>query len=209
MKINDETMWPIQLKIRKPGGLASSDSGLKRPASRTERYVFDKRFCWSRCLNDECQSQNEGEHDHKLPEVGQSHFFSPAKVTELPPVRTTVSRFTGCFVVVETIANTTVAVDDLPQGPTIVRLAAPVPNPLLNRSMFAFELPRAESVNLAIHDISGRRVRLLVHGALGAGRHQQLWDGTDDQGRAVVAGMYFARLEAGASHARTSVIVLR
>jgi flagellar hook assembly protein FlgD len=75
--------------------------------------------------------------------------------------------------------------------------------------MFAFELPRAESVQLAIHDVSGRQVRTLMEGTLTAGRHTQIWDGTDDHGRAVAAGMYFARLAAGREHASTSIIVLR
>jgi uncharacterized delta-60 repeat protein len=110
----------------------------------------------------------------------------------------------------DAIPNTTVAVEDLPSsGPSALRLYAPFPNPVVNRSMFAFELPRAGSVRLAIHDVSGRQVRLLMDEALTAGRHQRLWDGTDDQGRGVAAGMYFARLVAGPDHAAASLVVLR
>jgi flagellar hook assembly protein FlgD len=110
----------------------------------------------------------------------------------------------------ETIPNSTVAVGDdrLPE-PSAVRLAAPAPNPLVHRSTFAFELPRAETVNLAIHDLSGRRVRVLEKGALAAGRHQRVWDATDESGRRVAAGMYFVRLESESGHARTSVLVMR
>jgi uncharacterized delta-60 repeat protein len=109
----------------------------------------------------------------------------------------------------EATPNTTVSVDEpLAIGPA-VRLENPFPNPLVGRSTLAFELPRAQSVSLAIHDVSGRRVRVLQEGALAAGRHQRFWDGTDEQGRSVAAGVYFVRLVAGTEHAGASILVLR
>lgn len=114
----------------------------------------------------------------------------------------TIARF-------ETIPNTTVSVEEEPMaiGPSL-RLAAPSPNPLVGRSTFAFELPRTQRVRLAVHDASGRLVRMLMDGELTAGRHHRLWDGTDDRGRSVAAGVYFARLVAGAEHASASIVVL-
>lgn len=109
----------------------------------------------------------------------------------------------------ETIPDATVSVDGpTPAGPTL-RLESPYPNPLVHRSTIAFDLPRAQSVRLAIHDASGRQVRLLQDGDLAAGRHHLPWDGTDEQGRSVSAGVYFARLEAGADRAAASIVVLR
>jgi len=109
----------------------------------------------------------------------------------------------------EALPNSTVSVDEPDFTATTVRLHAPSPNPLVSRSSFAFELPRAQSVRLAIYDASGRKVRVLSDGLLFAGRHQRPWDGTDDDGRPVAAGVYFARLEAGAERAGVSVVVLR
>lgn len=109
----------------------------------------------------------------------------------------------------EAVPNTTVSVDEFTPAAPSLRLAAPYPNPLVNRSTIAFELPRAQSVRLAIHDVSGRQVRVLQDGDLAAGSHHRLWDGTDDQGRAVAAGVYFARLVAGADHAAASLVVIR
>jgi flagellar hook assembly protein FlgD len=48
-----------------------------------------------------------------------------------------------------------------------------------------------------------------MDGELAAGRHQRLWDGTDDQGRSVASGIYFARLASGADHTSASIVVLR
>jgi uncharacterized delta-60 repeat protein len=109
----------------------------------------------------------------------------------------------------ETIPNTAVAVEE-PElvGPSI-RLAAPYPNPLVGRSTLAFDLPRRESVELAIFDVAGRRVRKLHDGVVEAGRHQRFWDGRDDGGRAVAAGVYHARLLVGAEQASAPIVVLR
>jgi uncharacterized delta-60 repeat protein len=114
----------------------------------------------------------------------------------------TVARF-------ETIPNPTVAVDEPTWTGPSLRLAAPFPNPLVGRSTFTFDLPRRQSVRLAIYDASGRQVRMLMNGELAEGRHHRLWDGTDDQGRSVAAGVYFGRLAAGADHAAASIVVLR
>jgi hypothetical protein len=47
-----------------------------------------------------------------------------------------------------------------------------------------------------------------MNGELGEGRHTRLWDGTDGHGKPVAAGVYFARLLAGAGHATASIVVL-
>ncbi len=50
---------------------------------------------------------------------------------------------------------------------------------------------------VALYDVSGRRVRSLHDGPLDAGPHAFAWDGRDDLGRRVPAGLYFARVRAG------------
>ena len=51
-------------------------------------------------------------------------------------------------------------------------------------------------MNLDIHDVRGRRVRRLVGGEQTAGPHEVRWDGTDDAGRQLAAGVYLVRLQA-------------
>ncbi len=109
----------------------------------------------------------------------------------------------------ETTLNATVSVDEPMPIAATLRMAAPYPNPLIGRSTISFELPQTRTVRLAIHDVSGRRVRLLQDGELVAGAHQRLWDGTDDQGRSVAAGVFFARLDAGSEQASASLVVIR
>lgn len=85
-----------------------------------------------------------------------------------------------------------------PAGDAGVALAPPHPSPARDRARIAYRLDRARWVRLAIHDPGGRRVRTLVPGALrGAGSHAEHWDGRDDAGVTLPAGVYLVRLEAG------------
>ena len=61
--------------------------------------------------------------------------------------------------------------------------------------MLRFALPRETRVSLGVYDVSGRRVRQLASGAEAAGDHAIGWNLRDEAGRAVSAGLYFARLE--------------
>ncbi len=51
-----------------------------------------------------------------------------------------------------------------------------------------------ELVDLGLYDVRGRRLASLAHGTFGAGDHEVVWDGRDDRGRRVAAGVYVLRL---------------
>jgi len=92
------------------------------------------------------------------------------------------------------------AVDDVSgEFASRFRLLPNRPNPFNPATRLQYDIPRSAWVSLHLHDATGRRVRTLVPvQVLPAGRHEVLWDGRDDQGRAVASGVYFARLESGA-----------
>ena len=52
----------------------------------------------------------------------------------------------------------------------------------------------------AVYDIAGKRVRTLVDGTVEQGDHQITWNGLDDGGRPVSAGVYLYRLDSGDVH---------
>ena len=62
---------------------------------------------------------------------------------------------------------------------------------------------------LFIYDLGGRLVARLVDGFRGAGRHEESWDTTDERGRRVAPGIYFARLETRGGTSGRRVVVLR
>ena len=57
-----------------------------------------------------------------------------------------------------------------------------------------FHLPRAAAGSLRILDVRGRVVRTLHQGQLAAGRTSVSWDGTNDYGRPLAAGVYSGAL---------------
>ncbi len=96
-------------------------------------------------------------------------------------------------------------------SPPIGGLALDVePNPFQVRSRFSFTLPAGNRVWLEIFDVGGRRVRTLAKGeGLGAGLHERSWDGRDDHGQQLAAGIYFARLRGGGRSVSRKLALLR
>ena len=84
------------------------------------------------------------------------------------------------------------------------------PNPATRGPIsIAFHLPNQDRVRLSIYDPGGGRlVRRLKDGALTQGSHTLNWDGRDERGRPVPAGVYAYQLEtAGRKHSRTLVML--
>ena len=86
-----------------------------------------------------------------------------------------------------------VAVDG--EAATGLRVGAPFPNPARGVARLTFELPRPARVAATVFDLSGRRVRRLTEGYLPAGPRTLVWNGCDESGRAVGAGLYFLALD--------------
>jgi hypothetical protein len=74
------------------------------------------------------------------------------------------------------------------------RLDAARPNPFVERTSLRFTVAAEGPVDLAVYDLAGRRVRTLVRGVVAAGPHDAAWDGRDEAGRRLAAGVYFCRL---------------
>ncbi len=88
------------------------------------------------------------------------------------------------------------------------RLRSITPNPSLAGAHISFELPAATRVSISVCDVTGRIVRRLVSAApLAAGCHEVAWDGTDEGGSIIGAGIYFCRV-AAEDHTETARLVL-
>jgi hypothetical protein len=81
--------------------------------------------------------------------------------------------------------------------PARFELAQSRPNPFRTDTVIRYSLDRpASAARLAVYDIQGRLVRTLAAGASTAGAHVVVWDGRDDGGRSVPAGVYLYRFDA-------------
>jgi subtilisin-like proprotein convertase family protein len=78
--------------------------------------------------------------------------------------------------------------------PLALALYPSAPNPVNRSATIRFDLPQTAQVDLAIFDVSGRRVATLMSGALDAGQYLTTWQGRDDAGRALAKAVYFYRL---------------
>ncbi|MBN1885309.1 MAG: T9SS type A sorting domain-containing protein [Candidatus Krumholzibacteriota bacterium] len=83
------------------------------------------------------------------------------------------------------------------------------PNPFTGATVLRFSLAERGRVAVAVYDARGRRVCVLVDAVMARGPHNLAWDGRDDTGRAVAAGVYFCRLRAGEATRSGKLVVMR
>jgi len=99
---------------------------------------------------------------------------------------------------------------DVPgSGAMGLALAPARPNPMRGSTRLEFTLPSGPApVRLAVFGADGRLVRTLLDAAQPAGRGAVVWEGDDDRGSRVPAGLYFARLDvAGRSISRRLAVI--
>ena len=94
-------------------------------------------------------------------------------------------------------------------GGLVNRLYQNSPNPFNPRTTIHFSLAADGPVRLMIYDVTGRRVRTLVNGALKAGMHQAVWDRMDDAGHPAASGIYWSQLSAGSYSSNKKMVVLK
>ena len=102
-------------------------------------------------------------------------------------------------------------------APTTAVAAAPArpaalavwPNPFNPSTTLRFELAAAADVRLTVYDLAGRRIATLTDATLPAGDHAAHWDGRDESGANVAAGVYLARLRTGATTTTSKLVLAR
>ncbi len=76
------------------------------------------------------------------------------------------------------------------------RLGDSYPNPFNPQVVIPLDLATdAAGVSLTVYDVLGRRVRQVWDGPLEAGPHRFTWDGRDEEGKEVAAGVYVYKVE--------------
>jgi hypothetical protein len=88
--------------------------------------------------------------------------------------------------------------------PTEFRLDQAYPNPFNPITTIPFALRERTHAKLAVYNIMGQRVAMLVDGMLEAGEHRVTFDGSN-----LASGLYFYRLEAGSFVQIRKVVMLK
>ncbi len=85
------------------------------------------------------------------------------------------------------------------------------PSPALSRLHIRLGVPAGTGPDcrVDVFDVRGRRVRALIGGRLGPGRHDVMWDLRDSGGRRVSGGIYFVVATGGGTTLARKTLVLR
>ncbi|MFC1501778.1 T9SS type A sorting domain-containing protein [bacterium] len=79
--------------------------------------------------------------------------------------------------------------------PEEVTLHQNFPNPFNMQTEIVYELPVNGKVTLAVYNVQGRRIRILVDSHQTSGKKVVSWDGRDLNGNEVSSGMYIYRIK--------------
>ena len=86
-------------------------------------------------------------------------------------------------------------------------LLGAAPNPAQGSARITYQVPMQTQVKITVYDIGGRAVRTLMDDAVEPGIHEAVWDGHDDAGHSVGAGIYYYRMVAPTFSATRSVVI--
>ncbi len=93
-------------------------------------------------------------------------------------------------------------------APAATALAGAQPNPFNPATRIHFTSAGEERLRLEVFAASGRSLRLLADEVFPAGAHVRDWDGRDEAGRALPAGIYLARLSGDTGQLGAAKLVL-
>ncbi len=84
------------------------------------------------------------------------------------------------------------------EPPRITVVQSNYPNPFNSSTTIVYAVadlgPIPAEIKIIIYDITGRKVRTLVHERKEVGMHRAIWDGRSDGGQDCPSGVYFARI---------------
>ena len=93
--------------------------------------------------------------------------------------------------------------------PAVTSLEQNYPNPFNPTTTISYTLAENSNVALEIFNLKGQRIRVLRQGKQNAGKHQLLWNGTDDKGMAVGSGIYLYKLHTGKFTSSKKMILMK
>jgi len=83
------------------------------------------------------------------------------------------------------------------------------PNPFNPITHFNYQVPSHGKVRIAIYNLNGQLIRTIIDREQLAGNYAATWDGTSDDGNAVVTGVYLIRMEVGNQSASRKILYLK
>jgi hypothetical protein len=99
------------------------------------------------------------------------------------------------FMEIEVVFPVGVVANDDNTAPAVAKLLNQnYPNPFNPETTLSFDMPKSGFANLSIYNVKGQLIKTLTDGNVVFGKNSFVWNGTDNNGKAVTSGLYFARL---------------
>jgi probable HAF family extracellular repeat protein len=136
-------------------------------------------------------------------------------VTTMPPESVRTVTITASHGGLDRVADleifpaTTTAVGDLSPSGLAFRLHPPFPNPAAGKTRIGFDLPSATKVRISVYNAGGRLIRVLVDEVRESGSHTVVWNGRDQAGSELPAGIYFIDGRVGEQRIVEKLVLLR
>ncbi|MDD5528912.1 MAG: FlgD immunoglobulin-like domain containing protein [bacterium] len=83
------------------------------------------------------------------------------------------------------------------------------PNPFTSNTNVCYSIEKKEKVQVGIYDIAGKLVKQLVNSEQDAGTHTAYWDGKNDLGNKIGAGIYFCVVNSGNRKNVSKILAVR
>ena len=93
--------------------------------------------------------------------------------------------------------------------PETFALHANYPNPFNPSTTISYDLPEQAQVTLKVYDMLGKQIKTLVNQSQDAGNRTAVWNGTDNLGRQVSAGVYLYQIQAGEFSQTRKMLLLK
>lgn len=111
----------------------------------------------------------------------------------------------GSAFATESVATDVAAIEEVPDR---LALVGNYPNPFNPGTTIQYTLPQQSAVRLAVYNVLGAEVAVLVDGTMPSGEHEVYWNGRNRQGHVLPSGLYVYRLESqGQTFSRTMVLL--
>lgn len=106
------------------------------------------------------------------------------------------------------LANDTLLVASVNETNLLHIQSAAYPNPFSERIKISYELTNISGISISIYNMHGNKVKNLVNEINGPGAYSVDWNGKNDSGANVPAGIYFYTIRAGKSESSGKIVLM-
>ena len=106
--------------------------------------------------------------------------------------------------------DVTVGEDDADEiTPITTTMNGNYPNPFNPTTTISYDLATAGNVNIAVYNIKGQLVKVLVNENQAAASHTVVWDGQDSNSKSVASGVYFYKMNTASYKSINKMILMK